>query len=176
MAQRLAWEQVEIARSILHYANLGLHKGVAFLIGHAFDTNGNETSNNWHVGVDSSLLDANYIKNFVTGNAKSDPLFSEQLYYTENVHSTWGDRDGKLIKREIAEYAANLPPPALLPNPFAKSFNLVVSNQDDKTIVAYFDEHLRAIVDGVVEEDVAEPVVAPAPAAIFVGDEDDDVW
>jgi len=161
-----------------------VHKGVAFLIGHAFDTEGNETSNSWHVGVNSSILDANYIKNFVTGNAKSDPLFSEQLYYTCNVHSTWGDGDGKRIRRDIAEYAANLPPPALLPNPFAKSFNLVVSNQDDKTIVAYFDEHLHAIVDGVVAEPVAEPVVAPVVAPVpwphrppvAVDEEDDDDW
>ena len=164
MAQRLAWEYVNKARSAIHYANLGVNKSLAFLLGHTFSNDGGDITSSGHCCIDSSLVDKTYIKNFIKGKAQPDELYSVQKTYKYNVHSTWQSgkcefdengyakekRLGLHINAIVADYAVNNKAVARVPNPFAKSFTLTLDGVTDSVVVAYFKENLDGILGDAV--------------------------
>ena len=160
MAQRLAWEYTDVARNILHYAELGVDKGVAFLLGHTFSTSGATTRNSGHCCIDSAFISESFIKNFVNGVAQHDVAYSVQKNYKFNVHNTFqttraepdkwsnchSECEGVHISKVIAEYAKGQSATVALPNPFAKSFTLEANKITDQVIVSYFKEHSEYVV------------------------------
>lgn len=148
MAQRLAWEQVSIARAILHYVNLGVDKGLAFLIGHSYSANGNSTSNSWHVCVNTNKFSFDYFKNFINNEFEADKPYCEAKTYKYNVDATWGVRRGDEVYRAVAKYAKDYAPALAIPNPFARTLELAVEKQNDKSVAAFFIENFNKIKEG----------------------------
>ncbi len=154
MAQRLAWEHTKISKSALHYAGMGVHKGLAFLLGHAYSKTGASVHNNWHVALDSGWISPTYIRNFILGIYKSDGNFCDKKCYQTNVNATWGGKEesdnASNMRSAIANYAKAGFKEQEVMNPFAKSLVLNIKQQDDAAIAGYFDEHLADILYGKV--------------------------
>ena len=173
MAQRLAWEYVSIARSIIHYAGLGVNKSLSFLLGHTFSMEGALTRNSGHCCVESAWISKSYIRNFMLRKAQPDELYSVQVTYNYNVHNTWQDTvavrsewgnyasacEGDHIAVTLAEYAKSICKAVVVPNPFAKSLILEGEKQTSESIVDYFTENLADILaEGAEVAPVAEPI------------------
>ena len=158
MAQRLAWEYVHIAESMIAYASLGVNKSVSFLLGHTYTKAGGKTNSSGHCCLNSINISHSFIKNFVLGTFTPDEPYSVCKTYEYNVHSTFNKAapheefmaaatDGPHVSTLIDNYAKSLAKKALnLPNPFAKSLVLLDNVTDATTIADYFKENLGDIL------------------------------
>lgn len=151
MAQRLAWEHTKISKAILTFADMGMHKGLAFLLGHLYSKTGASVNNEWHTCIDSHKISPTYIRNFILGIYKSDGNYNVNKRYDRTVNGTWSDGDLEIaegLRNDVAKYAKNAEQGELVMNPFAKSLIVKVQKQNAKAIVGYFGKELGNILKG----------------------------
>jgi hypothetical protein len=139
MAQRLAWENTRVLTSMLRYVDLGVNKTVAFMLAFTYDIDGDKNNKDWHVPLNGGKLSMGTLARFVEGDCVGEDTMRECMYYSSSVHASWGDgNDGGDLASAISLHCADAV--VDIPNPFAKTLEIVQQATSAEGIASYFKQ------------------------------------